>query len=79
MVKHFILYGSEGCHLCELAEELCQPILASNIRHVDIVSDERLVEQFGVHIPVLQHEPSGKNLFWPFTQGDVEEFANQWN
>ncbi|WP_448549777.1 glutaredoxin family protein [Thalassotalea fusca] len=79
MIKQFILYGSEGCHLCELADEICSPIIKDGLAHIDIVSDDKLVEQYGVHIPVLKHIASTSELYWPFTAEEVEVFVTQWN
>lgn len=73
--KAFILYGSEGCHLCELALTLCEPIHANNqLTLVDIVDEEHLVAKYAVHIPVLKRTKDNKELYWPFSQQDVNEF-----
>jgi len=79
MTNKFILYGSEGCHLCELADEICAPIINDALVHVDIVTDDKLVAQYGVHIPVLKHMESASELFWPFSLEEVEAFVTQWN
>ena len=76
----FILYSSEGCHLCEEALVVCLPyITAEQLKIVDIVDDDNLVEQYGVHIPVLEKVEQDSNLktqlFWPFTQAQVEKFS----
>ncbi|MFY2508658.1 glutaredoxin family protein [Vibrio pectenicida] len=59
------LYSTEGCHLCELANNLCQQL---NIEHmidiVDIATDDKLFERYGVTIPVLSI--NGSELKWPF-------------
>jgi hypothetical protein len=77
------LYGSEGCHLCEQAQAICEAVIApSQINYIDIIEQESvahekssLVELYGVHIPVLEKlELDSKNniqLFWPFTQEQV--------
>ncbi|NQY63916.1 MAG: glutaredoxin family protein [Alteromonadaceae bacterium] len=73
-IKPFILYSSDGCHLCEQALELIlQQITADEIEIVDIVDDEKLVELYGVHIPVLERIDTGTKLFWPFSS---DELAN---
>lgn len=74
----FILYSSEGCHLCEEALALClQYIKPENLNIIDIVDDDDLVEQYGVHIPVLKKlsQDSSQNikLFWPFTQAQIKQ------
>ncbi|MBU2898874.1 glutaredoxin family protein [Vibrio hepatarius] len=59
------LYSTEGCHLCELANSLCQQL---NIDHmvdtVDIALDDDLFSRYGVTIPVLSINNS--ELKWPF-------------
>ena len=72
MDTQYKLYSSEGCHLCELALAICQPLItAKQFIIVDIVEDEHLVALYGVHIPVLEriYDDSSKTekLFWPFT------------
>ena len=74
MIKKYNLYSSEGCHLCEEALALCEremPI--SDIKIIDIVEDDKLVELYGISIPVLEHIESKNTLFWPFTQNDIKQ------
>ena len=80
MKVSFNLYSSEGCHLCELALAICQPLIANEqLNIIDIVDDESLVELYGVHIPVLerlavQKKGTGaEKLFWPFNIKQVAE------
>lgn len=74
MAKKYNLYSSEGCHLCEEALALCERVIPlSDINIVDIVEDEKLVELYGISIPVLEHIESDNKLFWPFTQNDITQ------
>lgn len=74
MSKKFNLYSSEGCHLCELAYALCHELEQNGeLNVVDIVENETLVAEYGVHIPVLERTSDNKKLFWPFNQQDVNE------
>jgi hypothetical protein len=74
MSVKFNLYGSEGCHLCEEALALCVAVMpAADIRVVDILDDDKLVELYRVHIPVLECLSSQEKLFWPFEQAQVLE------
>ena len=76
MTSSYILYSSEGCHLCEDALALCTPIIKRNKLVIkDIVEDETLVELYGVHIPVLMQIETKKELFWPFSSQDISEFV----
>lgn len=74
-MTNYLLYSSEGCHLCELALAICQPIFGEQLSVVDIVDDEALVELYGIHIPVLTSIKSGNKLFWPFEREQVLNFA----
>ncbi|HIC45454.1 MAG TPA: glutaredoxin family protein [Methylophaga aminisulfidivorans] len=66
MVIH--LYTTAGCHLCEQAQELLHAssqAYAIDIKPIEIGDDDKLVEEFGVHIPVVEF-PDKQQLFWPF-------------
>jgi len=72
---NYKLYSSEGCHLCEQAFALCQQAnIAEQVAIVDIVEDEKLVELYGISIPVLENTLTGKTLFWPFTLEQIKSF-----
>lgn len=86
-MNKYNLYGSEGCHLCEQALEICLTVLSTEqLSQIDIVEQETvaheeqtLVELYGVHIPVLeklaQDSSNNTKLFWPFTQTQVEQLS----
>jgi hypothetical protein len=85
MMNKYNLYGSEGCHLCEQALEICLTVLSTEqLSQIDIIEQEKvaheeqtLVELYAVHIPVLERleEDSRNNekLFWPFSQEQVTQ------
>ena len=74
-MTELILYHTEFCHLCEEAEGIMlQAGLAERYRKVDIEPDEDLLEQYGVRIPVLKRMDTGKELSWPFGQGELSVF-----
>jgi hypothetical protein len=69
----FILYGTDGCHLCEEAEQLLlQGGLSFEIR--DIIDDEQAEHRYAVRIPVLLHQLSGLELGWPFDDKQIRDF-----
>ncbi|WP_298775378.1 glutaredoxin family protein [uncultured Shewanella sp.] len=68
----YVLYGTEGCHLCELAEVLVADFQLS-VHHQDICDDESLVKQYGISIPVLKQVKTGQEIAWPFTQVEIQE------
>jgi hypothetical protein len=72
-VKELIIYSTLGCHLCELAKTQIEPLLepfALKLKEIDIADDEKLLEKYGVRIPVIRLEGNIKEMSWPFdTQG----------
>lgn len=63
------LFSTDGCHLCEMAFEICQRAgVAEQVRIVDIAFDDELFSRYGVTIPVLNFE--GSEINWPF---DLQE------
>lgn len=70
MTPTLILYGTDGCHLCDEAELLLRQ-LGLQWQGVDIVDDETLLERYGTSIPVLARSDSGEELNWPFLRNDV--------
>jgi thiol-disulfide isomerase/thioredoxin len=78
-MKLLKLYGTQGCHLCEEAEQLLQQWLAHmpeqfELVAVDIIGDDALFEQYGVRIPVLIHSENGRELDWPFDMRRLDAF-----
>lgn len=67
----FILYHTDGCHLCEIAQSLVEQ-LGIDYQHIDICDDESLAERYGVSIPVLVM--GEKELFWPFNEPQLNDF-----
>lgn len=72
----YILYGTEGCHLCEDAEQLLLRAGLSFDKQ-DIMADEQWQQRYAIRIPVLLHLPSGLELGWPFDTERVQDFLVQ--
>jgi hypothetical protein len=70
------LFGTLGCHLCEVAEALLMPFVEHGllVELVDIAEREDWVEQSGLRIPVLRRNDSGAELNWPFDADQVVAF-----
>lgn len=68
-----ILFGTQGCHLCDDAEQLIQQSgLSYDYR--DIIDDHDLMERFAIKIPVLAlpHDVDYvAPLCWPFDQASL--------
>jgi len=78
------LFTTLGCHLCEQAQALLDDYQLSSKRQleiemVEIAVDEKLVERYGIRIPVLQHGNNGSELNWPFDQQTLQTFLQQQN
>ncbi|MEH6822878.1 MAG: glutaredoxin family protein [Motiliproteus sp.] len=77
-MSKLILYGTQGCHLCEVAEQLLVATLdlrAVSVEVIDIADDDLLVERYGVRIPVLAELKSGRELDWPFESAQLQGFV----
>ena len=72
--RTLILYGTDACHLCELALAivLAEPLLRGwALDYIDVAFDEQLLATFGAQIPVLSWPARGQLLFWPFDAAAV--------
>lgn len=73
-----VLYHTLGCHLCELAEDVLNDersgLSNATVEKVDISESDRLIECYGVRIPVLFDPIRQTTLDWPF---DAEQ-VRQW-
>ena len=68
-----LLFGTDGCHLCEQAQALLTE-LGIAYEYRDIIDNELWLKQFGLLIPVLWHQPTQRQLNWPFSDLDVRAF-----
>lgn len=76
--RHLVLYGTIGCHLCDIAEQLLLPWVAQGwqIELIDIVDDDDLFQRFSLSIPVLEHVASNNALAWPFDAASLRDFIS---
>lgn len=71
-----VLYTGAGCHLCEQARAIAEPVAMQagwSVVLVSITGDAELVAAYGVRIPVLR-APDGRELGWPFSPGKVRRW-----
>jgi glutaredoxin len=50
------LYSKPGCHLCDDAKAIIEPLVAefgAELREVNIAEDAQLLQRFGYDIPVI--------------------------
>lgn len=69
------LYSRPDCHLCEEAEAMLTLLAPGiSVETLDIEDDIRLLDRYGVRVPVLRREPDGAELGWPFDAQQLGEF-----
>lgn len=74
------LLGTQGCHLCDDAEQVlvsCLDLSQVQIELVDIAESDDLMQAYATRIPVLRHVPSNADLGWPFQADKVQDFIAQ--
>ena len=77
VIVKVVLYGTVGCHLCELAKQLLWPLVIQyqyRLTEIDIAGDDNLLSRYGVRIPVLGSPAIARELNWPFSVRDAELF-----
>ena len=77
-MKTLTLYSTVGCHLCEQALELVQPMVAERyrVKIIDIAETDELIACYGVRIPVIARD-DGLEIGWPFDSVAFNEFLDQ--
>ncbi|WP_026067380.1 glutaredoxin family protein [Pseudomonas fluorescens] len=76
MLPECQLFGTLGCHLCEIAEAEILPLVEHGllVELVDITDPDDLTEAYGLRIPVLRRRDTGAELDWPFDTEQVVAF-----
>ena len=76
MLPECQLFGTLGCHLCEIAEAEIMPLVERGllVELVDITDPEDLTDAYGLRIPVLRRVDTGAELDWPFDGDQVAAF-----
>ena len=76
MIPECQLFGTLGCHLCEVAQALLMPFVEHGllVELVDIAEHEHLFEGYALRIPVLRRCDTGAELNWPFAAEHVVAF-----
>jgi glutaredoxin len=70
-----ILFGTQGCHLCEEAEQLLAAYKDLAFETIDIAEHPEWQDRYAVRIPVLLNTDIGAELAWPFDAREVEAFV----
>ena len=76
MIPECQLFGTLGCHLCEVAEAELLPLVEHGllVELVDIVESESWLARYALRIPVLRRSDTGAELDWPFEAEQVASF-----
>ena len=77
-MREFVFYTTQGCHLCDLAIELIQPLLPQDVsvELIEISDSAQLIAAYGTRIPVVADTKTGRELGWPFDQQQWLDFIN---
>ncbi len=78
MAIHLLLYGTDGCHLCEDAIRMVHEALSDydlTVQEIDIVEDNALLNRYGQRIPVVKRVGGLEELSWPFDHNDLVQLA----
>lgn len=72
--QRIVLYGTDACHLCELAsamlERVVRDIPDASYTTVDISNSDGLFDRYGWLIPVVRFA-DGSELNWPFDESEL--------
>lgn len=68
------LYQRDDCHLCDLAIDELARARAPEFETAWIDGDPLLEARYGLRVPVLREELSGRELDWPFDAESVRRF-----
>lgn len=78
-MRTLYLYSTPGCHLCELARDVVEPLLndyAFVLEEIDIAESDDLIARYGVRIPVLKSPHHLVELGWPFDTAQARGFLS---
>ena len=78
MLPECQLFGTLGCHLCEIAEAENMPLVERGllVELVDITDPDDLTDAYSLRIPVLRRVDTGAELDWPFDTAQVVAFLS---
>ncbi len=71
--RELVLYTLTGCHLCDQVAVMLRD-MGLGWTAVEIDTDPELERKYDIHIPVLYLPDTGKELFFPFSGEQVQEF-----
>ena len=78
-MKELKFFTTQGCHLCEQAEEILtvlQKRYMFGLDIIDIATEQELVKKYGLSIPVLLNSENKEQLYWPFDADAIMRLLN---
>nr|WP_314489504.1 glutaredoxin family protein [uncultured Pseudomonas sp.] len=79
MLPECQLFGTLGCHLCEVAEAMLMPLVDHGlmVELIDIADPPLDYQRLALRIPVLRRVDTGAELDWPFDTEQAVAFLAQ--
>jgi hypothetical protein len=71
-----LLYQRDDCKLCDEAVALLAIVRAPEFESVWSDGDADLEARYGIRVPVLRDDVTGRELGWPFDAGALRRFLN---
>jgi hypothetical protein len=71
------LYQRDDCKLCDEAVALLARVRAPDFESIWIDDDAEMEARYGIRVPVLRDEGSGRELDWPFDAANLQEFLDR--
>lgn len=71
-----ILFQRDDCKLCDQALALLAAARVPDFESVWIDDDAALEHRYGVRVPVLRNETTGRELDWPFDLAMLRTFCD---
>lgn len=68
------LYQRDDCHLCDLALEVLAAARLPDFESVFIDEDDSLEAAYGIRVPVLRDEATGRELDGPFDSARLRQW-----
>lgn len=70
-------YTTSGCHLCDEAWALLEPVARRrglSVECIDIMDDPQAERAYAESIPVIECHPHANPLCWPFDTADLYRY-----
>ncbi|MGH8118183.1 MAG: glutaredoxin family protein [Rhodanobacteraceae bacterium] len=72
-----VLYQRDDCRLCDEAVALLAAVPAPDFESAWIDGDAALEARYGLRVPVLRDDTSGRELGWPFDAAALRAFLDR--